>query len=250
MPEYIPSIPDPTITVVHYGAVYVIILADDPVHPTREGIIGFNTTLEAALDHAYTYMYDQLYCYRSPITTFWKDVREGRASESPAFVSLSNRAHDNLSKQMRQYAYNGHSPHTGLLVYVRALLNANPNPTADWTDTRPDDLRKHDLTLLKAGKLPVWFYDYEIGVDARPQRCMNKMKWLAVQPELMALSNEYGILSAKGLRWNPSARSSTVLEAIGLGRLTPVNEPNMNPRPINPKNHRRRDSRPPVELVF
>jgi hypothetical protein len=103
------------------------------------------------------------------------------------------------------------------------LLTANPTPE-DWKDTRPDFLQEMDIESLEAGLTPTWddgerkynrfisFEEHQVDKAAGLARLLGVVK-----------SNEYKPGPRNFL--TKASLNSEFWEAIGLGWLTPVNQP-------------------------
>lgn len=157
-------------------------------------------------------------------------------------IHLSKPALRHLQQQQADYLYNqAHNEQNSLLVYLRALLVANPTIAApeslsllNWADTRPKHLRDLDIpriTLPRTPRPPLW--GLGAGTDPSDYRksfMVNTVLFTKLTPDLLALSAHFLIFPYKrGDQLSPAARAAAVIEAIGLKYLTPRHPPAPNP---------------------
>lgn len=133
-------------------------------------------------------------------------------------IHLSDTAYEKLISQGR---YNGHIRRDsafGLSHYMSGLLEKNPNPS-DWIDTRPEHIKAQDLDELLSDRLPIW----DDG-ETRTKRLIKLNP--TIEPELARQLGIFRIHPHHGHPlMKPAALTSEFWEVVGIGWLTPINEP-------------------------
>lgn len=127
----------------------------------------------------------------------------------PNLLYISDNGYNGLCEQARSNFYTTTS-NRGLTDYISAASKCKFN------DTRPTYMISASLRNLEEGKWPIWTW----GDVAKPRRPVLADEALR---NLNAIAQRYGIKERQ--HDAPHAIASAVLEAIGLGLLTPINIP-------------------------
>lgn len=168
-----------------------------------------------------------------PTRTYTNTHSQRSPRPKQAHLSISPTAWQHITNQAAHYGYAGHSKHTGLTHYLRALLQANPDPLIDWTDNRPASLTDYDTHRLNNGLFPFWSSATITDNNKRSTRMVNAAHLEEMQPVLLTLADFFIIAPFRAAsQTDPRARAHAVLEAIGLQYLQPKNPPAHNPSPI------------------
>lgn len=173
---------------------------------------------------------------------------------APAIViKFSEPAWLSLQRSTREYRYDGRGPgNVGVAAYLAALIHSNPTPDY-WKDTRPQPIPTFDIPRMSAVPplVPMWSpaFQLEPGYERTLNRMLNKARIEAITPALFALSQHFMIFPYRNV-YNERTRANAVLEAIGLGWLTPVNPPAYNPLPVNQTRRKHYKKASNFELVF
>ena len=120
-----------------------------------------------------------------------------------------------------QHAPHGERSHNrGVGLYIRATLDPTICTDQHWRDTRPPYLSSNDLDLLELGMFPEWSLQLPtrtIGFYGLPVN------------DLLAIAEYFGITNQnRRYRYHsasPALTAAAVLEAWGLGFLTPAVTP-------------------------
>jgi hypothetical protein len=131
---------------------------------------------------------------------------------------LSHRAANNLTRLAQTYGYV--HPNAiklrGLALFVTALSHLQ------YDDTRPPTIRSHDDDLATSGEWPEW----DLEIRSNDRRSIGMQIPLSTHVRFQAIAIRHLIQTrASQYRYGPITPSSgttqRVLEAIGLGWLTP-----------------------------
>jgi hypothetical protein len=132
---------------------------------------------------------------------------------------LSHRAANNLTRISQTYGYV--HPNAlklrGLALFVTALSHLQ------YDDTRPSIISDQDLPLADAGEWPEW----DLDIPSNDRRSIGMQLTTATHARFQAIAIRHLIQTrASQLRYGPilatSGTTQRVLEAIGLGWLTPA----------------------------
>lgn len=189
----------------------------------------------AILPHIYARLYPPSYDSRR------RSPQASRALTPHVPAKLSDTARTALNKATKYHGYSQHGSYGGVLTYLHSLLTNNPT-TGHWKDTRPTYLSETDLFRERQLKPPLWAGFALDETITRKPLTLNADKLTSLIPHLMRLAMHFKIFPYRG-RATPRAQCVCVIEAIGLGYLTPTNPAYYNPNLANPDNYRHRPSR-------
>jgi hypothetical protein len=239
--------PPVTLTVVESGTNWNVILSFNYDPPQVAYVLAFHTSLDAALDAAYAYLYSShaTNLYARPKNSF-RLALPNKSQVKHTNVALSDEAWEWFTEQTRAHKYNGRASYLGMGSFILALLAANPSPD-DWHDNRANvepDLPELNDERVNNNQLPLWSDD-EFNDNLNPfgrrrtgrtmptaklDLILTKLEPIAVAHRLTPTYEKRDLLKRR--RW-----ASAALEAIGLQYLVPRNPP--IPNPVPPKRDRR-----------
>ena len=276
-----PSAPPalPTVTIVESDTTFTIIATDHPFltkHGTttrtnQPAVVDYSLSLDAAIDRAYQFLYVVNGATLDPsmqVTLIALDPTSAPTTHSTARSStktiltydntriyISERAWDQLCKDRDHYGYRGKAAWQGMTKYLQALISANPNPE-HWRDTRPLDLRQMDSAQIAHSRLPIWSFAYldtqnhPAGHRRRQQRNLNSKDFATIVTHALPIADHFLIAPYRNGAIAPHTRVAAMLEAIGMGYLTPVYAPPQMPASLQARPPRRRPNTNPAGIVF
>jgi hypothetical protein len=229
-----------TLTIVEASSLWAVIAATDD----RSGLVDYRTSYQSAYDLAYATLIDAQAPPVGPGITprFIQTFTHTTSPYRPRLqtINLSDIAWQHLQRQTSLNGYEGRGRHHGVTHYLAALLQANPDPTRHWTDTRPPELTTHDAPRLLLKRFPIWgasptyYCPPNTHNPTKPtHRNLNYTVYHdKCEPALLQLSNHF-LITPLTAQATPHSRAASTLEAIGYQYLTPKYPPLYNPNPVN-----------------
>jgi hypothetical protein len=267
----------PTLTIVESETTFTIIATDHPFQ-TKHGattrinqpaVIDYCLSWQQAFDRAHAFLYVcngatldpsmqvtliALDPTAIPTTTARSSARAILTYDNTR-IYISERAWNQLCKDRDHYGYKGKAAWQGMTKYLLALMSANPNHE-HWQDTRPHDLRIMDAAQISHSRLPIWSFAYldttnhPLGHRRRQQRNLNSKDFATIVTQALPIADHFLIAPYRNGAIAPHTRVAAMLEAIGMGYLTPKYAPPSMPATLQAKPQRRPSRNNPSGLAL